>query len=237
MEWREEAKRRAAVEATKHIKDGDIVGLGSGSTVAYVVKEIGRLIRENKLKIKGIATSSQITKLAISNEVPLTTLDSYPQPDIAIDGADQVDSKLNMIKGLGGALTREKIVDNAAKKLIIVVDETKLTDRLGVNHPIPLEVIPFALATVLNELNLLNGKCILRMKDGKPMVTDNGNFIVDVYLNQIKNLRTLNRHLKLIPGVVETGIFLDMADVVYVGCQYGGIRKLTKHISKSTSDF
>lgn len=228
--WIEEAKKRAALEAVKYIKNGDTVGLGSGTTAAYVVNEIGRLIKENKLRIFGIPTSSQARDLAVSQGIPLTTLDSHPKPDLAIDGADQVDRKLNMIKGLGGALTREKIVDRATKKFIVVIDETKLTDKLGLNQPIPLEVLPFALSTVSNELGKFNGKSVLRTtKNGSPLITDNGNYIIDLYLNEITRPKTLDRALKSIPGIIETGLFIGMADIVYVGYSDGSVKKLTKY--------
>ncbi len=230
MTWREEAKKRAALEAVKHIKNGDTVGLGSGTTAAYVINEIGRLIKENKLKVLGIPTSDQARDLAVSQGIPLTTLDSHPKPDLAIDGADQVDRKLDIIKGLGGALTREKIVGGATREFIIVIDETKLTDKLGINQPIPLEVLPFALTTVSNELGKFNGKCVLRTtKNGAILITDNGNYIIDLYLNEINGPKTLDKALKSIPGIIETGLFIGMADMVYVGCKDGSVKKLTRH--------
>jgi ribose 5-phosphate isomerase A len=139
---------------------------------------------------------------------------------MTIDGADQVERKtLNMIKGMGGALAREKIVASASKRLIIIVDETKLTEKLGSNQPIPVEVLPFALAPVSSMLRALNGKPTLREANGKvgPVVTDNGNFILDVDFKAIGDPEKLNRQIKVIPGVVETGLFLNMATMVYVG--------------------
>lgn len=219
MDWRESAKRMAAVEAAKHIKESFIVGLGSGTTAAYALKEIGRRILEERMHIYGVPTSHQAYLLAVQHSIPLTTLDEHPQLDVTIDGADQVDENLNMIKGMGGALTREKIVASASKTNIIVVDETKLTKELGVNQPVPVEVLPFALSTVMAKLSMLGRKADLREAREKlgPVVTDNGNFIVDVSFGPIDNPTELNKDLKAIPGIIETGLFVKMANVVYVG--------------------
>ncbi|MCJ7614345.1 ribose 5-phosphate isomerase A, partial [Candidatus Bathyarchaeota archaeon] len=148
MSWREEAKKRVAFEAVRHVEDGFVVGLGSGSTAAYVIQDIGRLIRQDGLQVLGVPSSSQAMLLAVRSGIPLTTLDEHPSLDLAIDGADEVDKKLNMIKGGGGALMREKIVASAAKKVVIVADETKLVEKLGTTFRVPVEVLPFALATV-----------------------------------------------------------------------------------------
>ena len=178
-DWKEKAKKIAALEAVKHVKDGFVVGLGSGSTAAYAIAEIGRKIREEEIEVLGIPTSSQAFLLAIKNKIPLTTLTEHPVIDLTIDGADQVDSKLNLIKGMGGALTREKIVASCSKKVIIIIDETKLTEKLGGKQPIPIEVLPFALEPVSIKIQKLNGTPKLREGKGKigPVVTDNGNYI------------------------------------------------------------
>jgi len=224
--WKEEAKKRVALEALKHVKDNFIVGLGSGSTAAYVIQEIGEKIRLEGLRILGVPTSHQAMMLAVHCGVPLTTLNEHPQLDVAIDGADQVDRELNLIKGGGGALTREKIVASAAKEFVIVADETKLVEKLGTNHTIPIEVLPFALPTVIVKLRKLKGKPVLREGGGKvgPLVTDNGNFVVDVDFGPVDDVKGLNLQLKLIPGVIETGLFVGMADVVYLGKQDGALR-------------
>lgn len=229
MVWIEEAKKRVALEAVKHIKDNFIVGLGSGSTAAYVIQEIGEKIRLENLRIFGVPTSHQAMMLAVHCGVPLTTLDEHPQLDLAIDGADQVDRELNLIKGGGGALTREKIVASAAKEFVVVADETKLVERLGTNHTIPIEVLPFALPTVMVKLRKLKGKPVLREGGGKvgPLVTDNGNFVVDVDFGPVDAVKELNLQLKLIPGVIETGLFVGMADIVYLG-KPDGVLKLKK---------
>jgi ribose 5-phosphate isomerase A len=227
--WREEAKKRVASEAVKHIQDDFIVGLGSGSTAAYVIQQVGEKIRLESLRILGVPTSHQAMMLAVHCGVPLTTLNEYPQLDLAIDGADQIDRELNLIKGGGGALTREKIVASAAKQFVIVADETKLVERLGTNHTVPIEVLPFALPTVMVKLQKLKGKPVLREGGGKvgPLVTDNGNFVVDVDFGPVVDVKELDLQLKLISGVIETGLFVGMADVVYLG-KPDGVEKLVR---------
>jgi ribose 5-phosphate isomerase A len=229
VSWREEAKRRAALEAVKHVEDGFIVGLGSGSTAAIVIKEIGRRMVQEGLQILGVPSSSQAMRVAVRSGVPLTTLDENPILDLAIDGADQIDKLLNLIKGGGGALTREKIVASAAKQFIVVADETKLVEKLGTGCRVPVEVLPFALAPALADIEELGGKPFLRESKGKvgAVVTDNGNYIVDVDFGVITDAQELNRQLKLIPGLIETGIFIGMADIVYLG-KAEGIDKLGK---------
>ena len=229
MSWREEAKKRVAFEAVRHVEDGFVVGLGSGSTAAYVIQDIGRLIRQDGLQVLGVPSSSQAMLLAVRSGIPLTTLDEHPSLDLAIDGADEVDKKLNMIKGWGGALMREKIVASAAKKVVIVADETKLVEKLGTTFRVPVEVLPFALATVSVGIKELGGKPLLREGKGKvgAVVTDNGNYIVDVDFGPIDDAEELNQGLKFIPGVIETGLFMNMADIVYLG-KKDGIIKLEK---------
>ncbi|MFQ6065639.1 MAG: ribose 5-phosphate isomerase A [Candidatus Bathyarchaeia archaeon] len=219
MSWIEEARKKAASEAVKHLRDGFTVGLGSGNTAAYAIKEIGRKIRREKWKILGVPTSHQASRLAVNSGIPMTTLEEHPKLDITIDGADQIDKELNLIKGMGGALTREKIVASVTKELIIVADQTKLVDRLGKNQTLPIEVLPFALPTVTLRIEKMRGKPVLREGSGKvgPVVTDNGNFLVDTDFGLIESPKELNLELKSIPGVIETGLFVDIADVVYVG--------------------
>ena len=228
-DWREKAKQSAAREAVKHVESGFILGLGSGSTVAYAAKEIGRRIRREKLKVWAVPTSYQAFFLAIENKIPLTSLHEHPEIDLTIDGADQIDKQLNMIKGRGGALTREKILASASKKVIIVADETKLTEKLGMNCPVPIEVLPFALPYVANKIKELGGKPVLRRARNKvgPVVTDNGNFITDTDFGIIDEPEKLQTKLKEIPGVVETGLFINIADIVFVG-RKEEVKQLTK---------
>ena len=228
MGWREEAKKTACLEAVKHIKNGFIIGLGSGSTVAYALQEIGKKIQQRKLRILGVPTSYQAMMLAVQCGIPITTLNEHPQLNLTIDGADQIDRQLNLIKGMGGALTREKIVASAAKQFVVVADETKLTEKLGVNCTVPVEVLPFALPTVMLKMQEKGGKAVLREAKGKvgPVVTDNGNFILDVDFGPINAPKKLDSQMKSIPGVVETGLFTEMADIVYVGTRVGTVQKL-----------
>jgi ribose 5-phosphate isomerase A len=229
VNWREEAKKRVASEAVKHIKDGFVVGLGSGSTAAIVINEIGLMKKQDNLRILGVPSSSQAMLLALQSGIPITTLDEHPNLDLTIDGADEVDNKLNMIKGGGGALTKEKIVASAAKQVIIVADETKLVEKLGTTFRLPIEVLPFALATVTNRIKEIGGKPFLREGKRKvgAVITDNGNYILDVEFGPINDAEELNRKLKFIPGLIETGLFIDIADTIYLG-KKDGIIKLQK---------
>ncbi len=219
MDWRENAKKMAAKKAVEHAKSGFVVGLGSGTTVSYAFQELRRRIHKENLKIQGVPTSHQSFLLAVKYRVPTTTLEEHPQLDITIDGADQVDEELNMIKGMGGALTREKIVASASKVNIIIIDETKMTEKLGSNQLVPVEVMPIALSLVTAKLRALGGKPVLREAEKKlgPVVTDNGNFLLDIDFGRINKAKELDRVVKTIPGVVETGLFVEMADVVYIG--------------------
>jgi ribose 5-phosphate isomerase A len=227
--WREGAKRRAALEAVKHVQDGFVIGLGTGSTAAYAIQELGEKIKREGLRILGVPTSHQAAMLAVRSGVPLTTLDEHPRIDLDIDGADQVDRDLNLIKGGGGALTREKVVASVAKEVVIIADETKLVESLGTSHPVPVEVLPFALRTVRLEMEGLGGKPVLREGEGKagPVITDNGNFIVDFHSRPFEAPKEFDVKLKLIPGVIETGLFVGVADVVYLG-RPSGVEKLVK---------
>lgn len=225
----DEMKRRAAVASVKLIRSGQIVGLGSGSTANYMLEELGREIREGQLRIFGVPTSNQTADLAAKYGIPLTTLDEHPKLDVAIDGADQVDPQLNLIKGMGGALTREKIVDGAAETLAIVVDESKMIPQLGVNQVVPVEVVPFATIPVMNRLARLGGKPSIRVSRDKAgrYVTDNGNSIVDVDFGAISDAGRLWREIKMISGVVENGLFVNMAKIIFVG-SVDGVKKIER---------
>jgi len=228
-DWTEDAKIRAALEAVKHVKNGYVIGLGSGTTASYALKEIGKIIRQKNWKVLGVPTSHQAFLLAVDCGIPVTSLNEHPRLDLTIDGVDEVDQDLNMIKGMGGALTREKVVASASKQNVIVADETKLVKKLGVNHPVPVEVLPFALSTVESRIRKLGGKPILRVGEGKvgPVITDNGNFILDVWVKPIDEPKELDLNLKSIAGVVETGLFVGLAHVLYVGAR-STIRKISR---------
>lgn len=229
-EWIDEAKRNAALEAVKHVKDNFVIGLGSGSTAAYAIKEIGNRIKREKIRVSAVPTSYQAFTLAVKHGIAITTLEEHPTLDLTIDGADQIDDELNLIKGMGGALTREKIVASASKKLVIIADERKRVKVLGEsNHPVPIEVLPFATPIVMHKIKEMGGKPFLResIKKVGPVITDNGNIIIDVNFGLVHEPAELNHKLKGIPGVVETGLFVKMADVIYLG-ERAGVRKLER---------
>ncbi len=228
MSWIEAAKRRAAQKAVEHVEDGSVVGLGSGSTAAHAIRFLGVRLKSDELKeVLGVPTSLQAAGEAVNAGVPLTTLDEHPDLDLAIDGADQIDGALSAIKGGGGALLREKIVASASKLYIIVADEKKLTKRLGDGCSLPVEVLPFALRPVLHRIGELGADVAVRSGGGKlgPVVTDNGNLIVDADFGVIHNPRKLEVELKTIPGVIETGLFLGYVDIAYLGTREG-VRQL-----------
>jgi ribose 5-phosphate isomerase A len=226
----EKAKKNAALEAVKHVKDGFVVGLGSGSTAAYVIEEIGRKARREKIHVLGVPTSYQAFMLAVKDGIPVTTLEEHTLLDLTIDGADQVDANLNLIKGMGGALTREKIVACASKYYVVVADESKKAKILGENsQPVPVEVLALAVPLVMRRLKELGGKPVLREGKGKvgPVITDNGNVILDVDFGLIRRPTELACNLKAVSGVVESGLFVGMANVVYFG-KTSGVEKLVK---------
>ncbi len=228
LSWIEEAKKRAAEEAVKHVENGQIIGLGSGSTAAYAIRLLGERLRRGEIRdILGIPTSLQAASEAVEAGVPLTTLEEHPTVDVTIDGADQLDAKLNLIKGGGGALLREKIVASCSRLYIIVADERKLARRLGEECPIPLEVHPVAVKPILRRLEELGARASVRMARSKvgPVVTDNGNLIIDADFGPLEDPEKLDQRLKAIPGVLETGLFLDYADLAYIGTKTG-LRRL-----------
>jgi ribose 5-phosphate isomerase A len=203
----EQAKRAAGYQAADMIEEGMVVGLGTGSTVFYVIERLSERIRDG-LKITGIPTSFQTAIRAREARIPLTTLDDNPVIDIAVDGADEVDENLRLIKGRGAAHLREKCVAAAAKRLVIVVDEQKVVKKLGA-AAVPVEVLPFAIMPVLAELRRIGGVPVIReavRKDG-PVITDNGNFMVDCRFKDMKTPEKLEAELAAIPGVIESGLF------------------------------
>lgn len=201
-------KQRSAEAACEYVKDGMIVGLGTGSTAEFAVKKIGELVR-NGLSIRGIPTSDATKILAESEGIPLIDFSETMFIDLTIDGADEIDANLNMIKGGGAALLREKIVASASREEIIIVSVSKLVQQLGA-FPLPVEVIPFGWQVVFNQLESLQGNPELRLKQGQPSVTDQGNFIVDCHFRKIENPEQLEQHLNMIPGVVENGLFINL---------------------------
>jgi len=219
MELREEMKRKAGEKAVEYIKDGMIVGLGTGSTVKYTILKLGELVKDG-LDIIGIPTSIATEKLAKERGIKLGSIDDYQVIDLTIDGADEVDRNLNLIKGGGGALLREKMIAHASKYEIIVVDESKVKDVLG-NFPLPIEIVRFGHKRTMNVLSTLGCNPNLRVRDGKIFITDNGNYIVDCKFDKIENPKDLERTIDEIPGVVEVGLFVGLANKIIVGKKDG----------------
>jgi ribose 5-phosphate isomerase A len=220
----EESKRKAAYAAVKHVEGGFVVGLGSGSTAAYAIKALGERVKHEKLDLLAVPTSYQAFLLAVKCGIAVTTLDEHSIINLTIDGADQIDPKLNLIKGMGAALAREKIVASVSQRNIIIADGSKKVKALGENgHPVPVEVLPFAIASAKAKIEAVGGKAILREGKGKlgPVITDNGNAVIDTVFGVISNPAELEMKLKMIPGVVETGLFLGLADTAYIGTASG----------------
>jgi ribose 5-phosphate isomerase A len=224
-------KKNAAIKAVKdNVMEGMIIGIGSGSTVVYAVQEISKINKVKNLGLKCIPTSYQSRQLVLDNKLELTTLDQYPNIDLDIDGADEVDSNLNLIKGGGGCHVQEKIVASVSEKVVIIVDFRKKSDKLGENwkRGIPVEVIPLGYVPIMNKLKEIGGHPVLRIAKSKmgPVVSDNGNFIIDVDFGTIKYPSELNNLIKEIPGVVDTGLFLGMTSSVYIGQKDGSVKVL-----------
>jgi ribose 5-phosphate isomerase A len=224
------AKRNAGYAAVEHVKDGMVVGLGSGTTAAYAIIALGERVKHEGIKILGVPSSYQAFALAVQCGIPITTLEEHPEVDVNIDGADQIDPQLNLIKGMGAALVREKIVAASSQCNIIIADDKKKVEVLGEgNHPVPIEVVPFAIALVRRRITKLGGTAVLRETKGKlgPVISDNGNAIMDATFGAINDPTVLEHKLKMIPGVVETGLFVKLANIVYLGTS-SGVEKLER---------
>ena len=216
-------KFKAAEAALREVADGQVLGVGTGSTVAIFVGLLGKKAKEEGLDLLCVPTSYQSAYLVVENGLRLTTLDEHPNLDLAVDGADEIDSDLNLIKGGGAALTKEKVVDSSAKRFVVIADSTKLVFRLG-KFPLPVEILPFARSRVLRALAGMG--CNPRLRDGGdrkdgPLVTDNGNFIVDAAFGEIRDPKLLELEIKRVPGVVEVGLFVGMAHCAYLGDESG----------------
>lgn len=214
---KEDLKRQAGIAAAALVEDGMVVGLGTGSTVRHTIIELGRRVKEERLRITGIPTSVQSEQLARQHGIPLTDLDAHPEVDLTIDGADEFDPQFRLIKGGGGALTREKIVAKASRRMVVVADHAKEVARLGSTFALPVEVIALGRTPIQRLLEGLGAKVTLRKAaGGTPYLTDNGNPILDAKWDAIPDPESLERTLETYPGVVCCGLFLGMCDTVFV---------------------
>lgn len=211
----DEAKRLSAERAIEFVKDGQVVGLGTGSTARFAIEGLARRVREG-LTILGVPTSIVTAKMAEDVGIELVDLNEIAGVDITIDGADEVDGDFNMIKGGGGALTREKLVALASSRRVIIVDESKLVKVLGDGWPVPVEVLPFAWRLSSARLESLGCKPELRLKNENPFETDNGNYILDCKFGPISDAPRLEKEMKLVPGVLECGLFIGIANTLVI---------------------
>lgn len=228
-----ELKRQAGERAVDFVASGMVVGLGHGSTAIFALRRIGRLLRAGDLRdVLGIPTSTQVEQNARELGIPLTTLEEHPRIDLTIDGADEVDEGLNLIKGGGGALLHEKIVAQASHREVIVVDETKLSPTLGIQWPVPVEVTPFGWRCQELFLQSLGARVTLRhAKDGARFTTDQGNFILDCDFGALSNPSELAARLNERAGIMEHGLFLGLASDVVVGTPEG-----VRHLENPASE-
>lgn len=215
----DEMKRQAAHAALAHLPESGVLGLGTGSTTRWFIEAVGELARGGR-RFVAIPTSTASRRLAEQCGIALLDDRGPWQIDVCVDGADEVSAALDLIKGGGGAHTREKIVSNAAKKNVIIVDESKIVERLGETRDVPLEVLPFGLGTTLAALGAW-GKPAVRLTSGAPWMSDSGNYIVDLTTGPIADPAELDRALHALPGIVDTGLFIGRADVVVIAGQSG----------------
>lgn len=221
-------KKAVALSAARLVEDGMCVGLGTGSTAAFAIAELGRRVRSEGLTVAGVPTSYASELLAREAGIRLESAGDIDTLDLAFDGADEVDTDLNLIKGRGGAHTREKVVASIAREFVVLVDESKMVDRLGSRCPVPVEVLPMARRAVEKALARLGGRPELRMgerKDG-PVVTDQGFWIIDCRFTSIEDAAQLDREIKHIPGVLDHGLFVGLASRVLVGHSDGSVREM-----------
>ena len=223
---RDAEKQAAARAAVELIESGSVVGLGSGSSATYAIKFLAERVRRG-LKIVGVPTSQNTKQLAEQLGIPLTTLEENPKIDIDIDGADEIDPRLNLIKGGGGALLREKVIASASRRFIVIAESVKLVPHLG-KFPLPVEVIPFAEPLITTRIAALGAQVSLRkFAHGNPYITDEGHHILDCSFGEIADPAALDAQLHAIAGVVEHGLFIGMAEVAFVG-KDGGVVQVTR---------
>jgi len=219
----DQLKRAAAEEAARRVESGQRIGLGTGSTAWLFLEMLGdRLDKGDLHDVTGVPTSRRTEELAVSLRIPLTTLEAEPRLDLGVDGADEVDPQLNLIKGLGGALLREKIVAASCTRFIVIVDEGKIVERLGERAPVPVEVLPFGWKATAKGIQALGGEPVLREGHGELYRTDQGNYVLDSRFKRIDDAAMLSRQLDSIPGVLGHGLFLNLATEVIVGTPSGG---------------
>ncbi len=211
----DQEKQAAARASIDYIEEGMVIGLGTGSTAAFAIRELGTLVADG-LEILAIPTSLQTENLARKYHIPIITLDAAERIDLTIDGADEFDPYMQLIKGGGGALLREKIIAYHTEINLIIADSSKQVARLGA-FPLPLETIPFATSQIRDTLQDAGLKPELRLVDGEPFLTDEGNYILDIQIGHVSNLGLLEDELLHIPGIVETGLFLSTTDIILVG--------------------
>ena len=219
-------KQLAGERAVDYVEDGMVVGLGTGSTAYFAIQRIGKRVKQG-LCIRGVSTSEQSHELALKLGIPLTDLSEVDRIDLTIDGADEVDPAFNLIKGGGGALFREKIIASLSRTEIVVIDETKARDRLGA-FPLPVEVVPFGWQVTRKRLEGLGCRTDLRLRDGGPFVTDNGNYIVDCAFGRIDDPPALEARIIPICGVVECGLFIGLAHRIVIGRTDGTVEERTE---------
>ncbi|GIX15662.1 MAG: ribose-5-phosphate isomerase A [Paracoccaceae bacterium] len=229
----ERAKQTAARAALAELRPGMKIGLGTGSTAAWFLRELARLIRQDGMRVVGVPTSVRTGEMAERLGIPLTTLDEAGWLDLTVDGADEIGPGLTLIKGGGGALLQEKIVAAASDRMVVIADQSKLVDRLGA-FPLPVEVVPFGwqvtramIEEVMADTGLPGQRTTLRMNRDEPFVTDEGHFILDLHCGLIERPGELAAALTQLPGVVETGLFVGMADLAIVGAPDGSLRRIT----------
>jgi ribose 5-phosphate isomerase A len=216
----DDLKRQAAVKSVEYVRDGMVVGLGTGSTARHMIVALGERVKKG-LRIKGVPTSKETADLARKHGITLIETEDQWSIDVTIDGADQVDPQFNLIKGGGGALLKEKVVAAAARQLIIVVDHTKCVPVLGDTFPLPIEVVPFGWGSTARQIEALGFKSVLRKKDGAVFKTEAGHYILDVQIARIDKPAELELRLNVLPGVVETGLFVGRTDILIVGTPGG----------------
>lgn len=221
-------KKLAGEEAARRVVSGQRLGLGTGTTARFFLEALASRLSSGEIEdVAGVPTSRVTDELARSLDIPTLSLNDTPVLDLAVDGADEVDPAFNLIKGLGGALLREKVVAGASRRFVVIVDEGKLVSRLGERSPVPVEVLPFGWRATAKRIERLGADPVLRVEHGTPYATDQGSFILDCRFGALEDAGEVARGLEKVPGVLGHGLFLDMADEVIVGTP-GGVTSRTR---------